>query len=88
METKLTDLCFIKHNFLTSEECDFLIDYYKKNSERGDQEISLDVFDAKRKRSTFEVVEVMSRSEEFDFIKNKITEALVEYGKYLENWNL
>ena len=88
METKLTVLCFIKHNFLTPGECDFLIDYHNTNSDLSNFEQSTDVFESKLKRSSFHAVIVEPKTEHFLFIKKKIRDALIEYGKYIESIGL
>ena len=63
METKLTDLCFIKHNFLTEKECDFLIEYHKNNIDRRLTELSTNVFDGIKREASFEMVEVFSKTD-------------------------
>lgn len=85
MDTKLTDLCFVKKNFLTKEECASFIDYYNNSNDKALYENSVDVNDRKRKESSFTVKIVRNDTDLYHFIKLKIREALLEYQKYLNN---
>lgn len=90
MNTKLTDLCFIKKKFLTKEECKYLINYYEKRKEISPElyEPSLDVYDSQVKKATFAVIKVDAHDDEFNFIKKKFTQGIIEYGKHLDSKNL
>ena len=85
METKLTDLCFIKKEFLSKDECASFIDHYELTQDESYYESSIDVSDRKFKQSSFSVKNVQKGSKLFDFIKIKIREALIEYQKYLDS---
>lgn len=88
MDTKLTDLCFIKKNFLTKEECASFIDYYEASEKQSYYEKSVDVSDRKYKEASFSVKTVKNDSKLFNFIKTKIREALIEYQKYLDSFGM
>jgi hypothetical protein len=85
MDTKLTDLCFVKKQFLTKEECGSFIDYYENKEKEGIYEMSLDVFDRVRKKASFTVKEVETNTDLYHLIKKKIREALIEYQKHLDS---
>lgn len=83
---KLTDLCLHKKNFLSQQECQFLIDFYEnQNNDKKFKEVSTDANDNIVKNSTFTAGKIEPASKEYYFIKKKIREAFLEYAKYIED---
>lgn len=76
MDTKLTDLCFVKKQFLTKEECGSFIDYYENKEKEGIYEMSLDVFDRVRKKASFTVKEVETNTDLYHLIKKRLERLL------------
>jgi len=87
MDTKLTDLSFIKKNYLSQEECDLLINYFEK-SKYYSIENSNDSTNNYIKTAKFKVANVKSGTKEFLFLKKKIRLAIIEYSKHLDSIGL
>ena len=74
-------------NFLTKEECLFLINEHKKQIHLGTKEISADAIDGKWKEATFTAVSALPQTTAFNFLKDKTKKAVKIYTEYLNSSN-
>lgn len=80
----ITKLSLKIPNFLTDQECDYLIKYYEDFSDRSVLETSTESTTEEVKQSSFGAVEVLPNTEPFFFVRKKTEEAIREYLKYLD----
>ena len=80
----LTKLALKIPNFLTHEECDNLINEYEQRKDEANFESSLNYETNQHKQSTFKVVHLTPRTDNFNFIKEKTKLAIDTWIKYLE----
>jgi len=83
----LTDLIYHRKNFLTKEQCDFLIREYEKESNRHVLEHCAEATTGAETYSTFKRIDLQIGTEGWQIVHNA-TEALInDYHDYLDSFN-
>ena len=83
----ITKLALKIPNFLTHEECDGLINEFEERKDEAGVEYSGNANTGEVKYSNFKVVEILPKTNNFNFIKLKTQEAIGKYIEYLSTPN-
>mgnify|MGYP003135224851 FL=1 len=83
----ITKLALKIPNFLTSKECDGLINEFNERREEQKLESSKDYHTNRLKTSSFTVVPLISKTPNFNLIKEKTKKAVFQYLEYLSQPN-
>lgn len=83
----LTDAILVIPNFLSSDECQTLINYYEKKQEKAIYETSWNVKKNDYDDATFAVKTVEENTDEYNLGFNKIKEALIQWINHLEKFD-
>lgn len=79
----ITKLALKIPNFLTNEECDGLINEYEQRSNEALKEQSKNYHTDKIEQSSFDVINLIPNTKNFNFIKQKTKKAIDTYINYL-----
>ena len=83
----LTDLIYLKRNFLSREQCDIIIDEFESNPFRAGKEHCLHAFTNVDTCSTFTTKDSKMGTESFYLIHSTIENIINEYHDYLDTFN-
>jgi len=80
----ITKLALKIPNFLTHEECDRLVNEFEQNKDRAMLESSLDYNTNEHRYSSFKVIPLIPRTNNFNLVKEKTKKAIDIWIKYLD----
>jgi hypothetical protein len=83
----LTDLIYLKKNYLTKDQCDIIISEFEGTSRPEDKESCYHAFTGVETTSTFTVKTSQEGSESFNIIHQTIENVINEYHDYLDTFN-
>ena len=83
----LTDLIYLKKNYLTKDQCDIIINEFEGTSSPEDRESCYHAFTGIETTSTFTVKTSRIGSESFNIIHQTIENVINEYHDYLDTFN-
>ena len=83
----LTDLIYLKKNFLTRDQCDVIINEFESNSRAAVQEQCRHAFTDVDTVSTFKTKDARIGTESFSLIHRTIENMINEYHDYLDTFN-
>jgi predicted 2-oxoglutarate/Fe(II)-dependent dioxygenase YbiX len=84
---RLIDLALVIPSFLNNDTCKYLINVYKKNSEKSFQERSLDI-NGDYKTAKFKALELHPETKAFKTIKPHLHKINEKYYQYLKQFNM
>ena len=83
----LTDLIYLKKNYLTKDQCNIIINEFEGNSSPESKESCYHAFTGVETTSTFTVKTSKVDSESFNIIHQTIENVINEYHDYLDTFN-
>ena len=83
----LTDLIYLKKNYLTKEQCETIINEYENGPDFQERESCFHAFTGVETTSTFTVKTSQKGSESFNIIHQTIENVINEYHDYLDTFN-
>lgn len=84
---KLTDLIFRQKNFLTSEQCNYLITEFKQREQEKELECCPEAFTGVNTYSSFDMIELIPGTKAFDIIHNATEKMINLYHEYTDKFN-
>ena len=84
---KLTDLIYRQKNFLTSDQCDYLINEFKKREHEKELECCPEANTGINTYSSFDMVELIPNTESFSIIHDATEKMINLYHKYTDKFN-
>lgn len=88
MSFDITNLILHKRNFLSEEECGFLIDYYEKHKARSGTEHCPEATTGIDTYSSFSVIDVKYGDKEHEFISKKIEKMINLYHDHTDQFDM
>ena len=83
----LTDLIYLKKNYLSEEQCKTIIDEYEKSMGVEDRESCFHAFTGMETTSTYTVKTCQQGSESFNIIHQTVENIINEYHDYLDTFD-
>jgi hypothetical protein len=87
MNIKLTDLIYHKENYLSKDECDFLINEYETSLDEKILEHCPDADTGIDTWSSFKKINLIPETEAFNLVHSKNERIINEYHDYLDSFN-